>query len=286
MMTAMTSGWFRFEGYPIKFGVLPKPPDLQEDRVFNKSEDDSSWSMVWKYMIRISTPDKPQYVNKQLPSSMHRLRASRSLETIDLDDDIKSDLIADIDRFMHESRSKWYGNRRMPYRKGSIFYGLIFYGPSWTGKTSDCQALAARFNYSLYAMSLNEAESECHLKKLFQSPQKGDILLLDDIDSAGIMRENMRGEEKMPNDKDVEVQLKKEKEVNPRISLARLLSAIDSLPDGIVLIMTNNKPESLEQALIRPGRIDKQVLFGNVSQVVAKSIFVRKHQNDSNAPGF
>ncbi|KAF2441823.1 hypothetical protein P171DRAFT_498336, partial [Karstenula rhodostoma CBS 690.94] len=138
-----------------------------------------------------------------------------------------------------------------------------------------CHALAGRFISSLYVMSFNEFENERHLKKLSHSPQKGDILLLEDIDSAGIMRENMRGGEK-----------KAPWTSEPRVSLSGLLGAIDGLPDGVVLVMTSNRPESLEQALIRPGRIDKQVLFGNVSQVVAKSIYVRMYQNDSNAPGF
>ncbi|KAL5412884.1 hypothetical protein PMIN04_009662 [Paraphaeosphaeria minitans] len=193
-----------------------------------------------------TNPENSQFGRGSQPWK-YRLRASRPLETIDLDDNVKSDLIADIDRFMDESRSK-----------------------------------------CLYIMSLNEVENEKYLKKLFGSPHKDDFLLLEDIDCAGIVRENMRGEGKkasVPNDKDANTPLQQATEGNLGISLAGLLSAIDGLPDGVVLVMTSNKPETLEQALIRPGRIDKQVFFGNVNHAVAKSIFVRMYQDDSNASG-
>lgn len=78
--------------------------------------------------------------------------------------------------------------------------------------------------------------------------------------------------------------LKKALEAKPRVSLSRLLSVIDGLPDGVILVMTGNKPESLEQALIRPGHIDEQVLHGNGSHAVAR-LSLHIHQNYSNALG-
>jgi hypothetical protein len=90
---------------------------------------------------------------------------------------------------------------------------------------------------------------------------------LEDIDSAGIVREDMKdGKKKDPTS----------------ISLADLLNAIDGAAgvEGIVLIMTTNEPEKLDAALVRPGRIDRKVYFGEIGKSVAKSIFLRMYHDD------
>ena len=41
------------------------------------------------------------------------------------------------------------------------------------------------------------------------------------------------------------------------------------------MIMTTNKPELLDAALVRPGRVDMKVFLGNISQKSAEQMFVR-----------
>jgi chaperone BCS1 len=64
------------------------------------------------------------------------------------------------------------------------------------------------------------------------------------------------------------------------ISLSGLLNAIDGVAshEGRVLIMTTNKPESLDEALVRPGRVDLQVGFTNASQHQAMDLFMRMYE--------
>lgn len=64
------------------------------------------------------------------------------------------------------------------------------------------------------------------------------------------------------------------------ISLSGLLNAIDGVAshEGRILIMTTNKPESLDEALIRPGRVDVQVGFKNASSVQAAELFHRMYE--------
>lgn len=50
--------------------------------------------------------------------------------------------------------------------------------------------------------------------------------------------------------------------------------------EGRVLIMTTNKPENLDAALIRPGRVDLQVGFTNATQPQIKELFERMYSND------
>jgi chaperone BCS1 len=192
-------------------------------------------------------------------------RAPRPMSTINLEEAVKESLIKDIQQYIAPDRHEFYRLRGIPYRRG-----FLFHGPPGTGKTSTSVAIAGMLKGELYIVSMNEIRDEHHLKWVFNSPRKGDVLLLEDIDSAGITRENMRtddGEEK-----------KKKK----GISLSSLLNAIDGAcgSEGIILIMTSNNPESLDPALVRPGRIDRQVFFGEASHNVAEQIFCRMYQDD------
>jgi mitochondrial chaperone BCS1 len=44
--------------------------------------------------------------------------------------------------------------------------------------------------------------------------------------------------------------------------------------------MTTNRPEKLDDALIRPGRVDHQVAFGNATQTQIRELFERMYTND------
>lgn len=66
------------------------------------------------------------------------------------------------------------------------------------------------------------------------------------------------------------------------ISLSGLLNAIDGVAshEGRVLIMTTNAPETLDEALIRPGRVDLQVAFSNATTKQAEELFLRMYESD------
>ena len=61
------------------------------------------------------------------------------------------------------------------------------------------------------------------------------------------------------------------------ITLSGLLNAIDgnASQEGRLLILTSNNPDALDDALVRPGRVDKKVYFGNMNKSAGKSIFMR-----------
>jgi chaperone BCS1 len=127
------------------------------------------------------------------------------------------------------------------------------------------------------------------------------VVLLEDIDTAGLRRPaeelSKSGAEKKADDgskeskdkeapsndwkvSDLAKALKKDSSSDDKkgISLSGLLNAIDGVAshEGRVLIMTTNVPESLDEALIRPGRVDLQVGFTNATREQARELFIRK----------
>ncbi|MCJ1289246.1 hypothetical protein MMC34_000778 [Xylographa carneopallida] len=145
-------------------------------------------------------------------------------------------------------------------------------------------ALAGHFQLDLYIINLAAfTNGDSALADTFETIPRKCMVLLEDIDSAGIKRENIRQEEGPHNM--LSLQGKGRRAPKPRnpITLSGLLNAIDGATsqEGRVLIMTTNDPEALDDALIRPGRVDMQVFFGPVSQKIAEAIFVRMYTKDS-----
>jgi len=234
-------------------------------------------------------------------------RPCRPMTTVVLDEDRKMDVLADINEYLNPVTARWYANRGIPYRRG-----YLFYGPPGTGKTSLTFALAGVFGLDIHVVSLLEPTlTEEELGMLFTNLPAGCIVLLEDIDTAGLIRApdqdedepsptsqghtNTRTRQKRDdNNKDDEFSMvsltKALKRANEQsaedakkgISLSGLLNIIDGVAshEGRVLVMTTNRPEKLDEALIRPGRVDHQVKFGNATREQVRELFERMFADD------
>ena len=141
--------------------------------------------------------------------------------------------------------------------------------------------------------------SDGSLHRLFLNLPRKCVVIMEDIDSAGIGREQGDSIQQpladVPAPSDLSGLLSgaaftarpsgaaaarsKGDGSSPRntITLSGLLNAIDgnASQEGRLLIMTSNNPDALDGALIRPGRVDKKVYFGNMTKAAGKSIFKR-----------
>ncbi len=109
-------------------------------------------------------------------------RNPRPLSTVILNEKVKNDLVADVNDYLDPATRRWYANRGIPYRRG-----YLLYGPPGTGKSSLSVSLAGHFNMNIYIVSLNGvAATEETLAVLFNDLPRRCIVLLEDIDTAGL----------------------------------------------------------------------------------------------------
>lgn len=219
----------------------------------------------------------------------------RALDTVILDQGKKEQVLADVEEYMDEATMNFYANHGIPYRRG-----YLFHGPPGVGKTSFALALASKFNLDVYNLTLldhNLTDSDL-ISLLNQLPGRS-LLLLEDIDTAGLNRKGksttarrrgrrMRGappgavaNSKKDNSDAIDLDSEDEADsaTTSRVTLSGLLNAIDGVaaPEGHVLIMTTNKPDELDDALVRAGRISVRVGFKNASKKQAEEIFLRMY---------
>jgi len=131
--------------------------------------------------------------------------------------------------------------------------GVLLYGPPGTGKTLLAKALASETNAHFETLSGPEimskyyGESEEKLRSLFKTAeeQAPSIILIDEIDSIAPKREEVTGE------------------VERRV-VAQMLALMDGMESRgkVVVIGATNRPDSLDPALRRPGRFDREIEIG------------------------
>jgi mitochondrial chaperone BCS1 len=189
-------------------------------------------------------------------------RPSRSIDTIVLEEALKQSILSDISNFWSLGAAEWYSGHGIAYRRG-----YHFWGPPGTGKSSLAFAVAGVFNVDIYCVSVNDPDlTEGGFLSLLSHLSRRSILLLEDIDSAGLRRESHRSSDG-----------RKES----GISLSGLLNAIDGVAssEGRILIITSNMPDHLDGALTRPGRIDFSVEFKSASKEQSREIFLRMYSH-------
>jgi mitochondrial chaperone BCS1 len=182
--------------------------------------------------------------------------APRSLDSVILKTGEKEDLVQDIEKF--KGARERYRGLGVPYHRG-----YLFYGPPGSGKTSTVSALAGRFGMSIYAINLTDFDDKTLSKAVNDVPPKS-LILFEDIDCmrTGHARPDVgtrMGSGALPNENSVAQDRR-------GVTLSGLLNILDgfSAPENMLFVMTTNRIEVLDGALLRPGRIDYRLYFGDV----------------------
>ena len=130
--------------------------------------------------------------------------------------------------------------------------GVFMYGPPGTGKTLTARAVASETDAYFVSISGPEimgkfyGESEARLRSVFEDAQKHApaIIFIDEIDAIAPKREDMGSE----------------KQVERRV-VAQLLALLDGLESRghVIIIGATNIPNTIDPALRRPGRFDREI---------------------------
>ena len=132
--------------------------------------------------------------------------------------------------------------------------GVLFTGPPGSGKTLLARAVAARTSAAFFQIngpeivSKHYGDSEAALRQVFDAAARKApaIIFIDEIDAVAPRREALSGE----------------KQVERRV-VAQLLTLLDGMADRgrIVVMAATNLPDSIDPALRRPGRLEREITF-------------------------
>lgn len=178
----------------------------------------------------------------------------RILDSVVLRTGDKEHLVEDMAQF-RKSKQR-YELLGVPYHRG-----YLFHGPPGTGKTSLVSALAAHCGMSIYTLNLGEFNDRSLATAISGIPGNS-VLLFEDIDC---MSGNQARAPRNPDGAQVASRGSKENAVAQNgVTLSGLLNMLDGFlaPAGVMFVMTTNRIEHLDPALLRPGRIDYKLYLG------------------------
>ena len=176
-------------------------------------------------------------------------RKHRPLGSVVLDKSVAEDIIDDIKDW--KESMDWYIDRGIPYRRG-----YLLHGPPGSGKSSFITAVAGHFNLNICILNLAESGlTDDRLALALSTVPPQSVVLLEDIDAAFMQREAGNS--------------------FSRLTFSGLLNALDGVASAEerLVFMTTNHMDRLDDALIRPGRVDKVVYLGNATFYQLEKMF-------------
>jgi len=179
----------------------------------------------------------------------------------------------------------WYNEKGIPYT-----LGLLLSGSPGTGKTSTIKCLTNETNRHIININLNNDITKRQFENLFYNetihilntstrqnetyciPFDERLYVFEDVDCQSDVVNKRSDIEENPVTVDIKkkgVKHDKKEEIDDslKIDLSFLLNLLDGVLEtpGRIIIMTSNYPDMLDEALIRPGRIDVKAKFKKCS---------------------
>lgn len=170
----------------------------------------------------------------------------RPFDSVVLEKGLSDKILNDVNEFLNART--WYLDRGIPYRRG-----YLLYGPPGTGKTSFVQALAGELDFNIAMLSLSQRGlTDDLLNHLLLNVPPRTIVLLEDADAAFSNRRQQDDDGYS----------------GANVTYSGLLNALDGVASAEerIIFMTTNHIDRLDDALIRPGRVDMTVHLGNATE--------------------
>jgi hypothetical protein len=160
---------------------------------------------------------------------------AQPFEKIYIDPEMKVSIIRHIDGFI-ASKERYIEFGR-PYKLNFLLAGVC-----GSGKSSLIKAIALKYKRPLYVLNFSKCLNDENLVQLMADISDDAIILMEDIDAFFVNRDSK----------------------DNNVSFSALLNIMDGTMmkgNGVMMFLTANNPDHLDQALIRPGRIDRILKF-------------------------
>lgn len=169
----------------------------------------------------------------------------RTFKDVFITSDNENKIRSTVQQFIQNK--KWYLEHRIPYH-----LGIILYGEPGTGKSSTVQAIVNEFNLTKIVASAENLKGS--MNAIIENEEVGDELtaiIVEDVDLEPDVRS-----------RDVEYEFENKYKRN----LGFLMNTMDGIGclENVIYIFTTNSIETLDRAILRPGRLDLHV---NISYV-------------------
>jgi len=164
----------------------------------------------------------------------HTMNEKRDINTIYLDKKILDNFVNDINLFIN-SKNK-YSKFGIPYKRNYLLSGI-----PGTGKTSLIMSIASKLDYSIYIIPFTASLDDVTFTEALSNIPEKSILIMEDVDSLFLKRDNK----------------------STGLTFSGMINALDGLTirDGLITFLTTNHIENIDEALLRPGRIDYHMEF-------------------------
>jgi len=205
---------------------------------------------IWMFLMRRVGGGPTQALS--FGRSKHKIYDRKELKTTFTDvagvDEAKAELVEIVDFLKNPKKYQRLGGR--------IPKGVLLVGPPGTGKTLLARAVAGEADVPFFTLSGSEfvemfvGVGAARVRDLFeQAKDKAPcIIFIDELDAIGKSRAGNSG---FVGGHDEREQ-----------TLNQLLAEMDGFDSskGVIIVAATNRPEVLDQALLRPGRFDRQVV--------------------------
>ena len=178
--------------------------------------------------------------------------------------------VQDIVDYLRDPEKYTHYGARMPK-------GILLHGKPGTGKTLMARAMAGEAGVPFYAVSGSDfvqmyvGVGAARVRELFKKAREagGGVIFIDEIDALGKKRsDGLNGNDEREQ------------------TLNALLTEMQGFSDkaGIVVIAATNRPDTLDEALLRPGRFDRRVEIGLPDLAARKQIIALHAENKPLSP--
>jgi DNA replication protein DnaC len=180
-------------------------------------------------------------------------------------------------KFFTENEN-WYKEQGLPYH-----LGILFHGKPGCGKTACIKAISNYTNRHIININFRYIKTMTQFKNLFNDnnltitidesrsnnrkifiPQKNRLYVFEEIDAiSDIVKQRTNNT------------VVKDNEIEDELTLGGILQLIDGTLEvpSRMMIITSNHPEIIDKALLRPGRIDLNIEFGNCDKKCIRDMY-------------